>query len=247
MDYLTELLADVEERIDRIKTIGDVNKDLLDIAVNLKSIRKDLEATGRNIQILDKVSRQIKMYDSVASLTEVNRKLPILYEQMVVLIIGALEVYIADVFRTISNKNPEYLVWKIEKEKVSFDPALLSEGFTLGDVITGHLKTQGFSFQDLKSILDAFEKYFDVRIELENEVKHTLILGAACRNVIVHNRSKVDSAFRKQIRLTPYFDQEEFQKDEKLKIDEEFVEDLGKRVQKFCRNITILLMQRDEI
>jgi hypothetical protein len=244
---LTEFLADIDERVDNIKTIGDVNKELLNITVNnLSSILRDLEATNRNRQIIAKVSRQIKMYDSVSSIVGVNNKLPILYEQMIVLMIGALEVYIADIFRTISNRNPEYLVWRSEKEKVSFDPALLSEGFTLGDVITGHLKTQGFSFQDLRSTLEAFQKYFDITIDLDKEMKDTLILAAACRNIIVHNRSEIDSAFRKQIRLTSHAVEKRYKKGNKLSVDEAYVDMLGKMIKSFCRHITILLMQRDE-
>src|SRR5690349_6047750 len=107
MDYLTDLLADVEERIDHIKTIGDINNDLVKIAVNnLNSIKRDLEATHRNIQIINKVDRQIKMYEMVSHIPDVRTKLPIINQQMIVLMIGALEVYIADIFRQISNRNP---------------------------------------------------------------------------------------------------------------------------------------------
>lgn len=247
MDFLTDLLADVEERIDRIKTIGDVNNDLVKIAVNnLESIRKDLLATGRNIQITKKVERQIKMYKSVSHVTGVAEKLPIIYEQMVVLMIGALEVYLADIFRQVGDRMPEYLVWKAEKEKISFEPTLLSEGFTLGDAILSHLKNQGISFQDLQSTLRAFEKYFDVKVVLDEKNTDKLILAAACRNVIVHNRSEIDNAFRKQIRSTRYAEDIRFQKGKKLNIDEKYIEELGETLKGFCRDITVLLMQRDE-
>ncbi|MEO7905167.1 MAG: hypothetical protein ABIR91_05250 [Candidatus Saccharimonadales bacterium] len=247
MEYLTDLLADVEERIDHIRTIGDINDDLVSIAVNnLYSVKADLVATGRNGQIINKVNRQINMYDKISLIPEVKKKLPIIYEQMIVLMVGALEVYIADIFRGISNKNPEYLVWKIEKEKISFEPILLAEGFTLGDVIIGHLKSQGFSFQDLRSTLSAFEKYFDIRIELDDVVREKLILAAACRNVIVHNRSTIDGGFQKQVRATSFYDDKNYKKGGKLKIDDTYTNQLGETIKEFCRNITVLLMHRND-
>lgn len=248
MDYLTELVADVEERIDDITTIGDVNEELIKIAVgNLESIRQDLTATGKNKAILQKVERQISLYDQVAGLPAVKEKLPVIREQMVVLIIGAMEVFIADVFKTIAQNDPDFFIWPDKKEKISFDPALLTDGFTFGDVLINHLKNKGFNFQDLHSTLKAIEKYCGIEIVIEEDFKEILILSAAYRHVIVHNRSTIDNAFLHQIRATRSAQEENFQKEQKISVNQDFIIKLKGAAKSFCGQVVDHLIQRNEV
>lgn len=247
MDYLIEILADVEERVNDIGAIGDVNEDLVKIAVNnLEMIKKDLESAGRNLGILQKVNRQLETYQNVAKIPQLTTKFPIIREQMVVLMIGALEVFIADVYRNIANNNPEYFYWNDEKEKISFDPSMLIEGFTLGDVVLGHLKNKGYSFQDLQSLIKSFEVYCGIKIDLEEESKDILIFGAAARHIIVHSRSKIDSAFQKQIRNTSWANDYRDKKGLSIEINDEFVANLGDTIKTFCGYLVTHLIQRDD-
>lgn len=247
MDYLTDILADLDERIDDIQTIGDINHDVLTISANnLKSIRKDIIATGRNQAIQKKIEQQLSTLTQVSQLDLIREKLPVLYEQMIVLMIGALEVFITDIFRGISNRNPEYFIWKADKEKIAFEPSMLKDDFTLGDIIIGHLKNQGFSFQDLQSTTRAFEKYFDIAIELDTKATDILIISAASRNIIVHNRSKIDRGFLNQVRNTMPGKAQKYKKDAKLSVEEKDVEILAATIKGLCKNIVTLLIQRDD-
>lgn len=247
MDYLTEILADIEERVDDIQAIGDVNEDLVKIAVtNLQAIKKDLEATGKNLGVLQKIDRQLNTYEDVAKIPELTSKFPIIREQMVVLMIGALEVFIADIYRYIANNDPEYFFWNDEKEKISFDPAILIDGFTLGDVVLGHLKNKGYSFQDLQSLIKSFEVYCGIKIDLEAQSKDVLIFGAAARHIIVHSRSKIDSAFIKQIRNTQYSTTNTYKKDQSIEITDKFVTELGDTIKSFCGYVVNHIIQRDD-
>jgi len=247
MDYLTDILADVEERIDDIHAIGDVNEDLVKIAVsNLEVLKKDLQATRGNLGILQKVERQLKTYEQVAKIPQLASKFPIIREQMIVLMIGALEVFISDIYLNIANKNPEFFYWKDEKEKISFEPSLLMDGFTFGDIFIGHLKNKGYSFQDLQSVLRSFEVYCGIEITLDDESRDVLILGAASRHIIVHNRSKIDLPFIKQIRNTRYASNSLYKKNHKIVIDDGLVNELSETIKTFCRDLVVHLMQRDE-
>lgn len=246
-ESLTNLLADFEERIDDIQTIGNVNDDLIKIAVSdLEYIKRELQSTNRNQAIISKVDNQIGMLQQVSRLPDIAQKLPVIYEQMIVLMVGALEVYFSDVFKSISNENPMFLVWKSEKEKISFEPTLLQDGdkFTLGDVILSHLRNNGVSFQDLQSTLNAIEKYLDIKVDLENILRDKLILAAACRNIIVHNRSRIDSGFLKQIRDTKYAGK--YTKRHRVVIEESYVKSVGELLKDFTRHITVLITQRDD-
>ncbi len=245
-DYLTNLLADIDERIADIKAVSDVNEELVKIAVTgLKSIKKDLEATNGNLGIKQKVDRQLNTYNTVAKIPELASKLPIIREQMVVLMIGALEVFVADVYKSIANHNPEYFFWN-EKEKISFDPLLFKDGFTMGDVVIGHLKNKQVSFQDLKSLLESFELYCRVKIELDNETRDTLILSAAARHIIVHNRSMIDTQFLNQIKLTGFTAKNNYLKGDKIKIDDRFILTLSNSINSLCSDLVVHLIQRDD-
>ena len=245
MEYLNDILADVEERIDHISAIGDVNEDLVKIArVNLESIKADLTATGKNAGILNKVNTQLRMYDQVAMIPALATKFPIIREQMIVLMIGALEVFIADVYKEIANRNAEYFYWNDTKEKITFEPSILREGFTLGDVLTGHLKNKGYSFQDLHSLIRSFEVYCGIQIELDTKSKDMMILGAAARHIIVHNRSEVDSQFLKQIRETIYA--KRYKKGKPINVTDDFVAELRDVIKTFCGYIIVHLQQRDD-
>jgi hypothetical protein len=164
---------------------------------------------------------------------------------MIVLMVGALEVFIADIYRSIANNDPDYFYWNDAKEKISFEPSILIEGFTLGDVVIGHLKNKGYSFQDLQSLIKSFDVYCGIKIELERESRDTLIFGAAARHIIVHSRSKVDSAFLKQIRDTRYNSQS-LKKNEQIEITDTYVTLLGETIKTFCGYLVNRLSQRDD-
>lgn len=204
MAYLEDLKNDFIARVNEIVTIGDINEELVTIAVNnLEHLRSDLVATGRNQGILRKVNTQLAMYRQVARIPQLESKFPVLRGQMIVLMVGALEAFLSDVFRLISDNEPNRLTWP-DNERIAFEPSLLKTGFSLGDAVVGHLKNKGISFQDLKSSLEALARYLNLNIELDSDIKDELILAGAWRNVIVHNKSLIDHGFLKQVRNTKY-------------------------------------------
>jgi len=228
LDYLSEIYAELEERIDNIRALADVNEELVAIAINnLRSLRTDVIATGRNQGILAKIDHQLEMYKQVAQIPQLTTKFPIIREQSVVLIIGTLEVFATDVMKAVGNNDPKLYVWNDPKEKILVEPALISDEFTLGDAILSHLKLRGVSFQDLQSLLRTFETYLSVTIDVDKTDRDALVIGAAYRNVIVHNRSVVDRGFLKQIRGTTYFSAFESKNGENIKIDDDFVDALS--------------------
>lgn len=244
MKYLEKVLADFTERIKEIISIGDINEELVQIAVtNLKYLRDDLVASERNAGIIRKVDIQLLMYEQVAKIPELESSFPILRGQMVVLTVGAQEAFISEIFRTISNNEPQLLTWKDPKEMISFEPSLLSTGFSIGDTLIGHLKNKGYSFQDLKSSLDAVNKYLDCDFVVDADLKDELILAAAWRNVIVHNKSKIDHSFLKQVRDTRYADQ--YSLDEILEITEDDIQSLSGVVLLFAEALINKIQEKE--
>jgi hypothetical protein len=245
-EYLEAAYADLDERITNVSTLGDINEELVKIAINnLKSLKTDVIATGRNQGVLTKIDTQLLMYEQVARIPELATKFPIIREQSVVLIIGTLEVFAGDVFRGAGNYTPKLYKWG-EKEKILVEPSLISDEFTLGDAIMGHLKQKGASFQDLQSLLGTIETYFGVKVELAKIEQDTLILAAAYRNVIVHNRSVIDRGFLKQVRNTKYFKDFSEKKDEKILIDDSFIKELSAAVRSLSEKIVASILSEIE-
>ena len=54
------------------------------------------------------------------------------------------------------------------------------------------------SFQDMQSISRAFEDYVDISLERDQDVNN-IIVGQACRNVIVHKGAVIDERLIRQI------------------------------------------------
>ncbi len=84
MNYLNDLLESHIGRIQEIITIVDINEELVHIAVaNLKHLKVDLVATGRNAGILNKVNHQLKMYKQVARIPQLQSKMLLEHRQLV--------------------------------------------------------------------------------------------------------------------------------------------------------------------
>lgn len=238
MDYLLAIVDDFEERVNDIVASGEINKEIVKIAQkNLEFIKAQLEQSGKNQGILRTVNRQIGMFDQVAELPELKMRYPLVKEQVIVSLVGTTESFIGDVFRRVADNAPHILVWSKPNERISFDPLLLSRTtFSIGDAVLWHIKSK-YTFQDLKSSLDALSEYLDVKIDLTNEMKHVLILAAAYRHVIVHNKSVVDEKFLSQVRETVHSGR--YKVGEGVKIDDEFIEELRVTILEFMALIII--------
>ena len=247
MDYLNNLYDDFNSRLNDINSLDDINDELIKIfKSNLNHIKNEVVQTGKFGGLLKKIEIQLNMIDQVSRLPGINKKLNSMREQSIVLSVGAFEVFISDIFRTIANKSPEYYIWSNEKEKIYIDTGSFNSGFTLGDAIISHLKNKQYSFQDLQSILKAVENYFGLEISLDNEIKDKIIIGTSMRHIIVHNRSIIDVTFLKQTKNVDTIILE-YKEGEKLHTTDAQVRDIGNAIREFSNYLTQAIAQRDEI
>lgn len=195
----------LERRLDDVLEIIEINSAVIDITQQeLQAVRDQLIQMGRGGGVMRTIDNKIQALDNVSRNPQITSKRKIIVEQVIVLFLGALESYLGDTVRAIGNERPDLLTFNNENEKISFSQTMLKDGFKLGDAILEHILNKKYSFQDLKSSLDVFDKYMDVSIELQTQQKDSLILMAASRHVIVHNSSKVDRKFMNQIRETSF-------------------------------------------
>lgn len=205
MNFLDDVLDNFTERVNQISSINSVNDELMSIIQkSYKVILDDLRATGKYRSLIQKVERQTETYKYATNIPELEQTYAIIRQQVVVLIVGAIENFFTDIFRAVADNQPSALKWDNSKERISFDPALLSTTVRLSDIVINHLKNKDISFQDLKSALNAISKYIGCDFIIDEDIRDELILASAWRNIIVHNRSEIDDSFLKQVRGTKY-------------------------------------------
>lgn len=245
MNYLTDILANFQDRLDDIAKVDGINYELIKIfRKNLDTIESDIKLTGKFGGLLKKVERYQKTLDAVEQLPEMKADFQTLREQSVVLLISAFEVFVEDIFRAIANNNPEYYIWPEKDKKIAIDIDSFTANFTLGDAIIAHLENKQYSFQDLGSIVKAVSDYLGVEIQVEKVMRDTITLGTSSRHLIVHKASTVDRQFLSQIRDV----QEQLYKEgDKIRISEEFISSLREKIMAFSEDLIQTLMQRDEV
>lgn len=244
MDYINNLLTNFLSRIGDIANMEGVNQELIEIFKNnLIAIETDIKATGQFGGLLNKIKTQREMLDQVKLLPQLKPKYEILREQSVVLMVGALEVFISDIFREIANHDPGYFVWLEKDKKISIGIESFTPTFTLGDAITAHLANKQFSFQDLKSILRATKDYLGVEFDVSDDIRKNIIFGTSCRHIIVHNISKVDRQFLLQTRELENLN---YKEGDEIKLKNNDIENMKGAITGFADELVQLLKQRYE-
>ena len=245
MDYLVDRLDNFHNNLKNIAQIDGINIELIKIfGSNLKIIKTDIEQTGQFGTLLKKVDRQIDMLKQVERLPEIASNFETLREQSFVLMIGAFEVFITDIFKAIANNDPDYFVWPDKDKKISIDIESFSANFTLGDAIITHLSNKQYSFQDLGSTIRAVSDYLGVTIETDETTKAAIVFGTACRHLIVHRGSIVDRQFLNQTRDIPNL---EYSDGDILRLQDADVIKLRTAIENFSEYLIQTLIQRDAI
>jgi hypothetical protein len=138
--------------------------------------------------------RTLKLLESIRENDSLRDRYQTIFNQAVVLLVSYFGSAVGDVFRlAIAEELAKKTNTRLLKEelRVTLLEALdAAEDFT--DAIPDlFVLKKDISFQDMQSIHRAFEDY--VRIQMErNEGVNNIIVGQACRHVIVHKASVVD-------------------------------------------------------
>lgn len=241
---LTILLKDFHKRLLDISNIDGVNQELI------KIFRNDLETLSKTIpngviRAHEKIQTQLKMLDQIKFLPEMRPKLEIIREQAIVLMVGALEVFITDMFKAIANNDASFFVWPEKEKKITIDIETFRSNFTLGDVFITHLSNRQYSFQDLGSIIKAVKDYLGVEYEVDQKTKDSIIIATSYRHIIVHNGSIVDKQFLNQtrnVKLPP-----DYKEGSNISIGDGDIENIYKALISFSKTLISKIIQRDQL
>jgi len=206
MTYLDEQYQTFQDQIESIFQLSKVPDEIIRLAQgSLDIVEVEVSKIDGYLPIKEKVHRQTDLLATLRKSPALNDNFARFYNQIIVLMIGALEAHLYDLVASIANQNPEIYTFQ-DKKKISFDPAILQEGTTVGDLMRYYFKELDttVSFQDLQSTLKFFNDYLGIDIDLDDGNKDVLIFSAACRHISVHNNSVIDRGFLAQIRNTRY-------------------------------------------
>lgn len=130
--------------------------------------------------------------------TSIKESYKAIYNQTCILAVSASSVLLEKYFTNYLNTN-----WKtvntqvLNNIKVSLgelgDKYKYDLKSHLGEVVLD--KGDSISFQDLQSIKRTFEKYLDIKIEIDNELEKKIIFYHHCRHVLVHKKGVIDQDF----------------------------------------------------
>jgi hypothetical protein len=101
------------------------------------------------------------------------------------------------------------------------------------------VQTKDISFQDMQSITRSFNTYLQVKIPWDATVNH-IILGQACRHIIVHTGGLIDQKFLRQISgATPRKVKTDLNLGDRIQFHPDEVEVIAASMQTFVREISI--------
>lgn len=217
--------------VDNLKNIGN---DILEITLGYLNVLQDEYTKEERFSLLKKkLIRCISEISKMKDHPNLKEKYKIIYSQCLVLIISGFESFMSDLFKVIVNNDPAVITWP-EKKKISIDPSILKYSSpTIGDLVVKSLRGE-INFQDLQSTLRFLKEYLNKDVDIE-DIKDDVILAQAFRNAILHNASKIDIDFIKQIRETRY--SKLYKEGEEILIDGNLYGKTKDSFLKFCEKI----------
>ncbi|WP_235295578.1 hypothetical protein [Portibacter lacus] len=209
-EAIEPILLKIIERFDShsVTIAGLLNFDqlLLDFCIgNLKKLEASLktnhEVNITSIHLLP--TSTIRNLEMIKENNSFKPQFQKVYSQSLVLLVSYFTSILKEMF--VSSVNfltlfDSHFALKIQS-KVKFEFRKLAENNfdlrgKLGDII---IDKESYSFQDMKSSKEAFNKYFNFEIS-RNKDQDIIIMGQALRHAIVHNSEVVDSKFLNQTR-----------------------------------------------
>lgn len=243
-ELLSNLFADFQKRLDDIANLSGINMELIALfRKNLNFLKNAAGETGKMAGLTQKIETQIGILEQIEKIPEFQDKYETLREQSVVLMVGAFEVFVTDIFKTIANEDPSFFTWPEKDKKIAIDIEMFKARFTLGDAFVSHLENKQYSFQDLGSIIKACHDYLGFEVEVDDKTKESIICATSYRHLIVHNNSIVDRQFLHQTRdIRPL----KYKEGSKIVISKLEIEGMQASFLNFAEYVVSIVTQRDD-
>lgn len=202
LEKLSEIVSNFKKNIDSVYSLMDFDKVILDYSIKAIS---ELADKLKNLHKIDNphltAANTLQALMQISSNNSLRNQYNQIFNQCIVLLVSYFGSAIGDIFKyCLTEKLKEGISDHIRKEEIKISLGELRDSdFNLSETI-GELiaSKKDISFQDMQSISKAFKEYFDLDIK-RDKIVNNIIIGQACRHVIVHCGNIADSRLLRQI------------------------------------------------
>lgn len=198
---MTTVVKNFERNIDSVKSLMSFDRFVLESTIQaISDLQQRLINHGFDNPLLN-ATRTLDMLRGFQTNDSLRPKYQTIFNQGLVLLVSYFASATHDLFKGALHAaitiNPESSVLN---EEIRITVADLKEAdFQLRDSVAEvFIRTRDISFQDMKSIGRAFKNHLNIDVE-KTESVNEIILGQACRHVIVHAGSVANELLVRQI------------------------------------------------
>jgi hypothetical protein len=203
---MNKIESTFSEHVHSVKKLMNFDRIVVDLAIkNINELHDTLKQQGLENSRLN-AERTLTMFRNFHRDDSLRPQYQAIFNQALVLLVSYFASSVHDLFRNsidralVLETEPKW-VNEMLSQKLTFTPRDIKDNdFNLRDVLPEFLiQSADISFQDMQSIKKAFEKYLGLNIE-RDQVVNNIILGQACRHVIVHSGGVADEKLTRQLR-----------------------------------------------
>ncbi len=220
--------------------LANFDRVVLDFVINLILSQKNVQGVNR-LQI-NAAENAAKALENVRDHNSLRSKYQTVFNQCLVLLVSYFGLAINDMFNRYLTEflkqglrlpncgKEEIKVSLTELEAINYD--------VLGNIGELVVSSKDISFQDMQSIPRAFRDWLGYEPKQDQDVNN-IIVGQACRHVIVHSGSVVNKRLLNQIRnATPRELKPTFNENELLQFSPDEIEIVGKSMIRYIEKLS---------
>ena len=194
-----QIIENFENNIGLVDNLANFDRIVLDFAISsIDALQNRLKDKFENERFL--ASSTLKQLRNIRKNDSMRPQYEEIFNQCVVLLVSYFGSAVSDIFKEYVTVNLSDRPEKVLREELKFTIGELCDfDFDLSDQIGEIIALKkDISFQDMKSIRRNFHAFLGISIEKDKKVNN-IILGQACRHVIVHSGAIADAKLIKQV------------------------------------------------
>lgn len=186
--------------VQAVQSIINLDKEIIDLTLHhLESKQKKLKQHIDNPHL--DLSKTIKMVGSIRAGGTLSKRYDVVRNQCIVLLVSYFGSAVGDLFRAgLRERASEIKSRRLLDYELKLRIAdLQTHSFDLKDAFPDlFLEDAGISFQDMKSLREAFADYLEVQLP-KDECMNNIITAQAFRHALAHAGARVDKKLIRQL------------------------------------------------
>jgi len=240
-----EIVQNFEENLKSVQKLANFDRLVLDFAIqSIDILQSRLKEKFENERLL--ATNTLTQLKKIRQNDSMRPQYQEIFNQCVVLLVSYFGSTVHDIF---SSYVPAFLSMAKEQEILNEElrfsiKELKGLDFDLrehlGEII---ISKRNISFQDMQSIRRSFRDFMNISIDKDSTVNN-IILGQACRHVVVHAGGRVNSKLIRQVsKAIPRKLKLKIEQDKKVEFTTDEIDILSQSMRKFVAELVKKLKQ----